>query len=1130
MGILTEETFFGSEMRLLSYLVLTVTGTYGATGRCLTISETGGTDTDTVFYELDFDVWANEAGTRVLKRNYGEKNFDGCTAVDNVAESNCYPGRRWAIIPWADIATGKTNINIWAKKGKSSAVYQCPLDNIECASEGDRMKYWDNTDFPGSDKIIHNNIASIDACAKLCLDSATCDVLTYKKDGGRCWLKKTTVLSSYKANPLTGYISGMRCNANFPPEPTTTILGFYPHLDPCMIDGSKLNAGYRGDLAVTVSGKTCQAWGTDSPHANTKKPADYPSEGLVANYCRASESDKYAWCYTTDPNKRWEPCACVNAYVETCTDFGDCSASCGSGTKTCQNTCIGGYWGGYGCPKDQRVNTQTCNPQLCPKVTECTIFDACSVTCGAGTQSCTNTCEWGSWGDAGCDLKDKVRTRSCNPETCPSVTDCTDFGDCPVTCGGATQTCTSKCNWGSWGDIGCELSKKERTKECNPQNCPVVESCEDFTACDATCGGGRKTCNRKCNWGTWGDLGCDVASKVRSESCNGQTCPSVTACTDYGQCSKTCGGGTQTCTSTCNWGSWGDIGCDNKDRIRTKACNDQTCPKWTEWVNWSPCSVTCDLGERTRSRECKLGNEAKEGECTGDTNEQASQTKTCNLELCVYTLGVAIPTTIEYNEDLFDKESELFKKKSVEVANTVKVFARYEQLEWIEIDRIAVTEFFARKADRKRRSADPGVDASVDFVIGEQKSLAKEGTKSAVHEKLVQETNSATDESGNSLFSDDDASIDRCNEAGFTSGNNCPENSLCNRQPLTYFCTCNAGHRMVTVKDEKNVESEQCNLACDLFGVECSVNGWTITVKEDCRAEQYGHLKESGLFAHANDLSATFGAKPDDLDAKCVFTKPTGETEFKATFGFDTCGVSPFSVEDGNTVFTTYINHQVKMGDIVTSQMDQNELQCKLENVNLETEEDLSDNDELLGDSEIDAPTLVKDFSLKLLAGTVQNDVFTSIAADEKVDVGEKINIKLDFKDTTTNNYQFALSDCAVETGGKTIELYTKFCPKEEASIVDLDWLKSTEYSLNAFRVADAASLTFKCTASVYPQGANLCDCDKNTNCDSRRRRSAEGALSAEVATTIKLNADDKQNDAKFYSMGAFGVCLLNYY
>ena len=92
------------------------------------------------------------------------------------------------------------------------------------------MKYWDNTDFPGNDKTIHNNIASIDACAKLCLDSATCDVLTYKKDGGKCWLKKTTVLSSYKATALAGAISGMRCNANFPPEPTTTILGFYPHL------------------------------------------------------------------------------------------------------------------------------------------------------------------------------------------------------------------------------------------------------------------------------------------------------------------------------------------------------------------------------------------------------------------------------------------------------------------------------------------------------------------------------------------------------------------------------------------------------------------------------------------------------------------------------------------------------------------------------------------------------------------------------------------------------------------------------------------------------------------------------------------------------------------------------------
>lgn len=31
-------------------------------------------------------------------------------------------------------------------------------------------------------------------------------------------------------------------------------------------------ASYRGDLAVTVSGKTCQAWASNTPHVHNRKP------------------------------------------------------------------------------------------------------------------------------------------------------------------------------------------------------------------------------------------------------------------------------------------------------------------------------------------------------------------------------------------------------------------------------------------------------------------------------------------------------------------------------------------------------------------------------------------------------------------------------------------------------------------------------------------------------------------------------------------------------------------------------------------------------------------------------------------------------------------------------------------
>merc|ERR1712048_628120 len=136
-------------------------------------------------------------------------------------------------------------------------------------------------------------------------------------------------------------------------------------------------------------------------------------------------------------------------------------------------------------------------------------------------------------------------------------------------------------------------------------------------------------------------------------------------------------------------------------------------------------------------------------------------------------------------------------------------------------------------------------------------------------------------------------------------------------------------------------------------------------------------------------------------------------------------------------------------------QLDQNELKCFLRNVDLKTESNLSENDEKLGSDDIDAAKLISDFKLKLVAGTDDGTTFTQITTGQTVDVGTKVNIKLDFIDNTGNNYQFALSDCAAVSNEQTIDFYLNFCPNEASSVVGLKWLKSTEYSLNIFRVND---------------------------------------------------------------------------
>ncbi|KAI7800149.1 plasminogen precursor [Triplophysa rosa] len=69
-------------------------------------------------------------------------------------------------------------------------------------------------------------------------------------------------------------------------------------------DGSS----YRGTISVTKSGKTCQSWISQTPHTHGRTAEKYPCKGLVENYCRNPDNDKAPWCFTTDPETRWERC------------------------------------------------------------------------------------------------------------------------------------------------------------------------------------------------------------------------------------------------------------------------------------------------------------------------------------------------------------------------------------------------------------------------------------------------------------------------------------------------------------------------------------------------------------------------------------------------------------------------------------------------------------------------------------------------------------------------------------------------------------------------------------------------------------------------------------------------------
>uniref|UniRef100_A0A8C1FKX9 Plasminogen n=1 Tax=Cyprinus carpio carpio TaxID=630221 RepID=A0A8C1FKX9_CYPCA len=81
-----------------------------------------------------------------------------------------------------------------------------------------------------------------------------------------------------------------------------------PTIVPELTCASGEGSSYRGTIAVTVSGKTCQEWSSQIPHKHARTSENYPCKGLDKNYCRNPDNERSPWCYTTDPETRWEYC------------------------------------------------------------------------------------------------------------------------------------------------------------------------------------------------------------------------------------------------------------------------------------------------------------------------------------------------------------------------------------------------------------------------------------------------------------------------------------------------------------------------------------------------------------------------------------------------------------------------------------------------------------------------------------------------------------------------------------------------------------------------------------------------------------------------------------------------------
>ncbi|XP_068178775.1 thrombospondin type-1 domain-containing protein 4 isoform X2 [Antennarius striatus] len=174
-----------------------------------------------------------------------------------------------------------------------------------------------------------------------------------------------------------------------------------------------------------------------------------------------------------------------------------------------------------------------------------------------------------------------------------------------------------------------------------------------YTECSTTCGNGRHQvlwkCVEKDSQKTVPADHCDSAlePKNQEENCNTQPCPAYWDMGEWSECSRKCGPGTQHRQVICRQvthvhtnGTETSVAlapeeCGLTDRPETKSiCQLKICSQWDIRSEWTPCSVPCGVGQRSREVVCvsNQGDVERDDECNMKLKPETLQN--CDMGAC----------------------------------------------------------------------------------------------------------------------------------------------------------------------------------------------------------------------------------------------------------------------------------------------------------------------------------------------------------------------------------------------------------------------------------------------------------------------------------------------------------------
>ncbi|XP_026215435.1 thrombospondin type-1 domain-containing protein 4 [Anabas testudineus] len=196
------------------------------------------------------------------------------------------------------------------------------------------------------------------------------------------------------------------------------------------------------------------------------------------------------------------------------------------------------------------------------------------------------------------------------------------------------------------------LVSSDPTSKADPQPTYIWKK-RGHTECSATCGTGRHQVLWECvendsQVSVPADF-CDPGHEPLNleEECISQPCPAYWDVGEWSECSRRCGPGTQhrqvICRQVTQVHADGtetlviveqDL-CGSSDRPVTKSnCQLKICSQWEIRSEWSPCSVPCGLGQRSREVVCvsNQGDVEDDEEC--NVNLKPDTLQNCDMGTC----------------------------------------------------------------------------------------------------------------------------------------------------------------------------------------------------------------------------------------------------------------------------------------------------------------------------------------------------------------------------------------------------------------------------------------------------------------------------------------------------------------